>query len=365
MPPLHRCPTKQSILSWWSDNNPPGATIPLHTLAKPLMKLLYHQQALALLDKDFSLSKERVELLMSYVRFKYVSVSTKLQILRYLSVRAEVLLDARAVLDGEGIAVDLLSSMQDGRILRETCSVLAHICSHSALVPLVADLKPIPSLVLLLRSMDEVVQQYAILALCQFLRFSHASAKEAVAVGVLDCMGSLLDDIDSSVVAWTCRMLGLLLRHKDTVLIDAVIQLGPCIKLVSLLDHSSAEVRCHAIYAVSRLSEWSVASVVDANILANVKSLLDSRDPYVLLCTCCLLGMIERYRPGIISEGFQDQLKRLFASEVESENVLIRLSTTYALGYWGCETRGDFGMIPDLELDSDKPDLRSLCFKII
>ncbi|KAJ7906191.1 hypothetical protein B0H13DRAFT_2021508, partial [Mycena leptocephala] len=46
MQPLRRWSTPQSVHSWWSDSNPTGATIPLHALAKPLMKRLYHRQAI-------------------------------------------------------------------------------------------------------------------------------------------------------------------------------------------------------------------------------------------------------------------------------------------------------------------------------
>ncbi|KAF7350056.1 hypothetical protein MVEN_01307300 [Mycena venus] len=37
MPPLSRFETLPSIHSWWSDSNPPGATMSLHAVAKPLM----------------------------------------------------------------------------------------------------------------------------------------------------------------------------------------------------------------------------------------------------------------------------------------------------------------------------------------
>ncbi|KAJ7604416.1 armadillo-type protein, partial [Mycena polygramma] len=345
--PLHRCPTQQSVLSWWSDSNPLGATIPLHTFAKPLMKLLYHQQASAFLAQDdgFSLSKERVELLTTYIGCKYVSVATKQKVLRHFAVRAESILDARAIVDGGGISAEILLS-QDSRILREAGSMLAHLCSHDALIPSVVALKPILPLVLMLRSTDETVRQYAILSLCHLLHVSHVSAKDAVAAGILDYTTTLLNDRCSAIVAWSCRMLGRLLRYQD--LKDAVIELKPCIELVSLLNHSAPEVRYNAIYVLSRISEWSEASVVDANILAHVKGLLESEDPYVVSCTSCLLGNLERSMPGVINEEFQSQLQCLLAFVAESENVQMCLSTAYALGYWGIETRGNFGMVPGL-----------------
>ncbi|KAJ7660197.1 hypothetical protein DFH06DRAFT_1472278, partial [Mycena polygramma] len=71
---------------------------------------------------------------------------------------------------------------------------------------------------------------------------------------------------------------------------------------------------------------------------------MDTVDRYILSCTCCSLGMIERHRPGITGEECQCQLKRLFASEIDSENAL---STKYSLGYRGCETHDDFSMTRD------------------
>ncbi|KAJ7937540.1 hypothetical protein B0H13DRAFT_1852512 [Mycena leptocephala] len=53
----------------WSDRNPPGATIPLHTLAKPLAKFLHHRQVLGIIAKARSspLSKDIVDILTCYL----------------------------------------------------------------------------------------------------------------------------------------------------------------------------------------------------------------------------------------------------------------------------------------------------------
>ncbi|KAJ7612905.1 hypothetical protein DFH06DRAFT_1344818 [Mycena polygramma] len=231
MPPLHRCTSAQSILSWWSDSNPPGATIPLHTLAKPLMKLLYHQQASAVLaqDNDSSLSKERVELLLAYVEFKYVSVVTKLKILRHLAVRAQSLMDARAIIDGHGITGETLA-LQDSRILGEIWAILANLCGHSALIPSLVALKLVPNLVQLVGSTHNTVRYHAMVSL---FYWSHAAAKEAVAAGILDDMMRLWKAPNAFVVAWACRILGSMVLYPD--LNDAIIALRPCNKLVSLI----------------------------------------------------------------------------------------------------------------------------------
>jgi hypothetical protein len=72
MPPLTRQDTRTSIFSWWSDSNSLlryGPTINLHAAAKPLMRWMYHRQALDLFRKneDNRLSTEIVEIYASYL----------------------------------------------------------------------------------------------------------------------------------------------------------------------------------------------------------------------------------------------------------------------------------------------------------
>jgi hypothetical protein len=70
MVPLRRWPTRESIRSWWSDSNSLGATIPLHTLSKPLLKYLYHRQALGIIvDSRTPLSTDKIEVLTTYLEF--------------------------------------------------------------------------------------------------------------------------------------------------------------------------------------------------------------------------------------------------------------------------------------------------------
>ncbi|KAJ7048725.1 hypothetical protein C8F01DRAFT_46917 [Mycena amicta] len=89
MPPLHQSATLTSIHSWWSDRNPPGATINLHAAAKPLMRVLYDRQARKLIQasKSAALSAETLDVYMSYLRFRYVGQSTKVAVLQDLEGR--------------------------------------------------------------------------------------------------------------------------------------------------------------------------------------------------------------------------------------------------------------------------------------
>ncbi|KAJ7240959.1 hypothetical protein C8J57DRAFT_1245076 [Mycena rebaudengoi] len=92
MPPLARQRTLESRRSWWSDHNLPDAIFNLHAAAKPLMKFLYHQQALNFIrDKSgISPSQTTTEIYGSYLSSKYVSSFTKNAIV--LDTRAAVAL---------------------------------------------------------------------------------------------------------------------------------------------------------------------------------------------------------------------------------------------------------------------------------
>ncbi|KAJ7676937.1 hypothetical protein DFH06DRAFT_1317537 [Mycena polygramma] len=86
MQPLARQQSRLSILSWWSDSNQPGATINLHAVAKPLMRFMYHRQALDLIrsNKPGTLSSALLEVYSAYLSCKYVSLATKDAVLREL-----------------------------------------------------------------------------------------------------------------------------------------------------------------------------------------------------------------------------------------------------------------------------------------
>ncbi|KAJ7433417.1 hypothetical protein FB451DRAFT_327563 [Mycena latifolia] len=124
MEPLRRWPTPHSIHSWWSDSNPPGATVSLHTLAKPILKQLYHRQAVGIIAAraDFPLSNDTVEMLMPYLMFKHIFASTRAVVIGYLSLRAgKTEEEARIIVDGNILACthELLQS-SDPDLLRLT-----------------------------------------------------------------------------------------------------------------------------------------------------------------------------------------------------------------------------------------------------
>ncbi|KAJ7613068.1 armadillo-type protein [Roridomyces roridus] len=80
-----------SLLSWWSDSNPGlnGATVNLHTMTKPLLRFMYHRQALEYINNDEPLTEAMLDIFSSYLECKYVASRTKLRVLSYLTSRAE------------------------------------------------------------------------------------------------------------------------------------------------------------------------------------------------------------------------------------------------------------------------------------
>jgi hypothetical protein len=80
MTPLTRQRTLQSIHSWWSDSNPTGPNINLNAAAKPLMKLMYHRQALGFIRKnrDIALSEDILEIYSSYLTYELPSLIVRL-----------------------------------------------------------------------------------------------------------------------------------------------------------------------------------------------------------------------------------------------------------------------------------------------
>ncbi|KAJ7432950.1 hypothetical protein FB451DRAFT_1196679 [Mycena latifolia] len=160
MEPLPRAPTRNSTLSWWSDRNPPGATISLHTLAKPLLKQLYHRQALGVIAAraDSPLSKEAAEMLALYLRFKYISLSTRAVVLGYLSSRAEKAEEEALIIVSGSVFTcthELLRS-SNPEVLRLACNMLENIAAYASLKHSVVELGVCEPLVALLSDTPEV-----------------------------------------------------------------------------------------------------------------------------------------------------------------------------------------------------------------
>ncbi|KAJ7453000.1 armadillo-type protein [Mycena galericulata] len=234
MPPLTRQPTRQSIFSWWSDSNPTGATINLHAAAKPLMRLLYHRQAMSFVKRnhDKLLSSEMIDIYASYIGWKYVSPSTKAMIMKELNYQVLLWDDARPRVAslGSGL-IDLLVSVLDENnidIVEYAVDTLSHI------------------------SIDLV------------------DARAVINAGALDFVTKLVVRISM------CSLLANLGSYESTAV--AVVCVGACIKLVALLREDDVDVIESAIFALSHIANSldGARAVINAGVFDFVTKLLES-----------------------------------------------------------------------------------------
>ncbi|KAJ7450961.1 armadillo-type protein [Mycena galericulata] len=240
MPPLTRQPTRQSIFSWWSDSNPTGATINLHAAAKPLMRLLYHRQAMSFVKRnhDKLLSSEMIDIYASYIGWKYVSPSTKAMIMKELNYQVLLWDDARPRVAslGSGL-IDLLVSVLDENnidIVEYAVDTLSHI------------------------SIDLV------------------DARAVINAGALDFVTKLLKSPRAVVRISMCSLLANLGSYESTAV--AVVCVGACIKLVALLREDDVDVIESAIFALSHIANSldGARAVINAGVLDFVTKLLES-----------------------------------------------------------------------------------------
>ncbi|KAJ7601398.1 hypothetical protein DFH06DRAFT_449599 [Mycena polygramma] len=172
MPPLTRQRTLESIHSWWSDNNPVGATISIHALAKPLMRMMYHSDAREFIKRNHGnpMSKDDRDIYLGYLECKYVSSATKTLILGDFHRRASSSEDeARTVADclvaDPQLIGQLLTSM-NANIQCSACTILGSLSAYESTARAILSLEPCEPLVELLSDRDVCVRRSSIEALC-------------------------------------------------------------------------------------------------------------------------------------------------------------------------------------------------------
>ncbi|KAJ7439000.1 armadillo-type protein [Mycena latifolia] len=292
MPPLTRQRTVDSILSWWSDNNPPGATISLHAAAKPLIRFMYNRQVLGFIKKNRGtpLSKPTMEIYSSYLAFKYLSPSTKATILSELDARVASENDARAV--AESFCLDYVAALLDSpdTIVRiSTWKVLGDLAQHESTVSAVLGVNPCVRLRALLSDKRIDVLETAVCALAWIIRWPDG-AQSAVRAQILDCLVELLKLPNKEVRRWTCSAVGGLAQHQSVVATDFGLQF--CVRLVSLLSDEDTQVVENATYALSWITRSldGAEAAINANTLKWIPRLLDSPNPLVQRWTCRIMG---------------------------------------------------------------------------
>ncbi|KAJ7479166.1 armadillo-type protein [Mycena latifolia] len=286
MPPLARQRTLESVLSWWSDSNPAlGPTFNLHAVAKPLMKFMYHRDALAFIAKNRGtptpLSSEDMAIYSSYLAFKYVSSSTKAEILCELGRRANTAGDARTITESFGFQlIDELLSSPVTAVCRETCGILGQLARHeTTLIPLLR-LKPCQRLVGLLHDKQPGVIASAAKTLSWIAR-SDDGAEAALSANILDSLVELLASPHPGVRKWTCELLAQLTRYEIALL--AILRLEVCPQLVFFLRDEDPRVIASAAKALNGIarSAKGARAVFNADVLDCVEGLFQSPHPGV------------------------------------------------------------------------------------
>ncbi|KAJ7022681.1 armadillo-type protein [Mycena alexandri] len=298
MPPLTRQRTPQSLHSEWSRSSL-GATISIHALAKPLMKVMYHSAVLNLIkgQQGIPLSAETMEIYESYLSWKYVAETTKTLILREIYQRALVEGEAHVVSDFV-LSYDGLLESTDLAVRRWATWILAWLAFHSSTREAVVAVQPCVRLsVALLNGGDhpDVIQGacYALYGISLDLD----GARAVVEAGALEYFTELLESQDSEVQKHTCRNLGQVASYSSTR--RAVIAAKPCARLVALLDFSGGNVdvfggTLYALIQISRDLDGAKA-VLEAGALEFLPRLLESYDPRVRRDCCWTLAWLASY----------------------------------------------------------------------
>ncbi|KAJ7850018.1 armadillo-type protein [Mycena olivaceomarginata] len=362
MPPLTRQESRASIYSWWSDSNSLlvyGPTINLHAAAKPLMKLMYHRQALGIIRKnrDSPLTSTILETYSSYFPWDYVSWATKAAILSELADRtmfSEV--EARAVVNSpvcSHIAPMLESPHPRAQIC--SCRLLGN------LAPAVLELKLCEQLVVLLDDNDSGVIRVATFTLSKIAQWVDG-AKGVVDAKVLDHVLRLLESPNPDTQKWASMLVGRVACHESTA--PAVLKSNPSVQLVSLLGGEDYLVHL-VTYALSQIAQWvdGAKGVVDAKALDHVLRLLESPNLDIRGWASELVGWVashESTAPAVSKLNPSVQLVSLLGGE---DYVVSR--ATYALSQITRWVDGAKGVVNAKALDhvlrlleSPNPDTR-------
>ncbi|KAF7358950.1 hypothetical protein MSAN_01235400 [Mycena sanguinolenta] len=205
-----------SIHSWWSDSNSLGATIPLHTFAKPLAKFLHHRQVTALLAKNRNshLSAELLDLLTIYLESKEISAATKTLILRDLEIRAATEDDANAIVKNGFPALVFLLSSSDPNILGIVCNVFGTLAVWTYLDAEGLSSYPFEMMVHLSMHENPSVRRHSLNVLNRLITLSELAAQAVVHAGIINIATKLLlHSEDRDISEQACDVLNNLARY--------------------------------------------------------------------------------------------------------------------------------------------------------
>ncbi|KAJ6575959.1 armadillo-type protein [Mycena vulgaris] len=286
---LTRQRTPESVRSWWSDSNPTGPNINLHALAKPLMKLMYHRQALDYIaehrDSGKPLSRGDLEIYASYLGVKYVSSATKIAVLSGLTAKVNFQNDADNVADFLILyPLGILLESRNVNVRGSACHLLVALARRCSSCTGTWAASFCKQLVLLLRSVIE----WAAYAL-RLIASSPAGAQAEVHANVLDYVAELFDSPNDKVRKWACSMLESLAI--DETAMTGILRMKLCERMVLLLRDESNNVREEALFALRSITRNpnGAQAIIDAHMLDSVVELVESSNSDVRWQTCQLL----------------------------------------------------------------------------
>ncbi|KAJ6576035.1 armadillo-type protein [Mycena vulgaris] len=287
MPPSHR---PQSLHSRWSDSNSIGPTIPLHTLAKPLSKLLHRRQVSELISQERSspFSKDALDSLLGYLGSKEISTSTKVLVLQDLSVRAKWGAQAQAMMQMNALPVIIrLIDSPKGRLVEAACSFLGALpLSQEMLDAVVCQLG------------DDEISSSVKLSLLKDLTVRatwEPQARTMAQENALVVIIRLLHSQEGRIIDSACTLLGNLAVWKSVN--AAIVLLDPCKQLVSLATLSTGALPKQSVYSLRCISKWEegARALADGNAEDLASKLLQSADIEVLEWTCHILGQVAQF----------------------------------------------------------------------
>ncbi|KAF7356955.1 hypothetical protein MVEN_01031500 [Mycena venus] len=336
MQPLTRQETHISIRSWWSDRNPglQGPTINIHAMAKPILRRMYHRQALEFVENNRGspLLSTTLDIYFSYLPLNYVWRSTKVEILWDLVDRAVSEDDARVIVDPPvfNYIAGMLGS-QDAENLSQLYRLLFEkLASHESTLPAIWESQACAWLVLLLHDEDTEVISWALRTLTEFSHWSEG-AQAIVDSGVRDHVVVLLESPNSDLRKWTCQLVARLEKHELTA--SAIWEEQKlCERLVSLMHDESPEVTEWATDALVHIAQWidGAQAIVDAYTLAPVLALLQSQRPNVPEWTCYLVGTLAGHK-SIAPNVFELNTLMWLVFLLRDRNFGVVAGATYAL----------------------------------
>ncbi|KAJ6585867.1 armadillo-type protein [Mycena capillaripes] len=258
MQPLARQQNRTSLHSWWSDSNPGlhGPTINIHTMAKPLIRFLYHRQAVQFIRRNagIHLTPTVLEIFSTYLLCKYVSFETQWTVLAELENRAQKENEAAMIVESPVLAKVLQLLESSSPVVRQfTCRLVQNLAHHEATASTILKINPCAQLVSLLHDEHPNIVKHALKALTNAASWSD-SAQAVIHVRVQDHVFKLLESSDEVVRKWTCWLVGNLAWHEATA--ATILKINPCVHLVFLLGDEHSNVVEEAIKALANSAWW-------------------------------------------------------------------------------------------------------------